>query len=140
MQALYILRGCLAAYAAGVIVISAGSMVVEGGDVGTFGVIAIFGLFALVPVLIIAFVIWAILAARRARILMWQAMALCAATFFGLSALAALAGGEILAILAVSGASPLVGAAFGAVFWLGAFGARREMVMGTRMPEDWWGC
>lgn len=137
MQWLYIFRGCLVAYAAGVVVITIGSMIVDGDGLETFGIIAIFGLFALVPMLIIAFIIWGIMVATSAHVRAWQAMALCAGVFFSISTLLALFDGELLAIFAVSLASPLAGGAFGAAFWWGAFGFRREMAMAKRMPEDW---
>ncbi|OAN84504.1 hypothetical protein A8B78_06500 [Jannaschia sp. EhC01] len=138
MQALYIFRGCLAAYAAGVIVITLAMMGTEGDGPEAFGFVALFGLFALVPMLIITFVIWGVLVANSARVKAWQAVALCAAVFFSLSVLAGVADGELLALFAISLTSPLVGAAFGAAFWVGAFGFRKEMTMAKRMPEDWW--
>lgn len=137
MQWLYILRGTLVAYGF-VILLVAIATLIEGGEAPGAIVIVVFaGLFALIPAQIFALIIWGLLVRNHAVITVWQTAGFCAAMFFGLTFLGALADGEFLAGLILTVSSPLVGAIFGAVFWFGAFGFRRQMMMGKRMPEDW---
>lgn len=90
----------------------------------------------LLPILIVTLVIRGALVRNKVRVQWRQASVLCAAVIFSFVFIGALADGEIWACIIIAVASPLVRAAFGAVFRLGAFGFRREMVMGTQMPED----
>lgn len=138
MQLLYIFRGCLLAYAFGVFAVSIGNMVAEGPSFESFGIIALFGTIVLLPFLFVVVVIWAILAGLEKTVSRWQAAAMCAGVFFFAAFLLGLAGGGLLGLLAGAVIMPVVGAVFGLIFWVGAFGFRREMPMGTRMPEDWW--
>ena len=135
MQWLYVLRGTFAAYAFGVLLVAIGTLIEGGAAPGAIWLVAFFGLFALIPLQIIVFIFWGIMARNKALVTARQAMGICAGVFFGLSLLGALADGEFGVGVVVAVVSPLVGAIFGGVFWAGAFGFRREMQMGRRMPE-----
>lgn len=136
MQVFYILRGCFTAYACAVLIIGGSTMIFSGGGFGVLGVTAIFGLFGMIPFTVIALVLWSALAQAEKRIRALHAIAICTAVFFGFSILAGLMTGEFLEGIVVVLLSPLLGAAFGIAFWVGAFGFRREMTMGWRVPES----
>lgn len=136
MQFLKVLRGCLAAYAAGVIVIFAGMLIFGGAGIEVLLAIAVFGLFALVPFVVIALVMWSAMAQAQTQVQAVHATAICAGVFFFFAAVGALIDGELPAVLVIVMFSPLVGAAFGAVFWIGAFGFKPSITMGWRMPQE----
>lgn len=137
MQWLYVLRGTLVAYAFALLLIAIPTLIEGGQAPGAIVIVAFFGLFALIPMQVLVLIIWGILARNKAVVTPWQTAGICAAVFFGLTILGAFADGDILAGIVFTIASPLVGAVFGLAFWFGAFGFRRQMVMGKRMPEDW---
>lgn len=135
MQWLCILRGCLAAYVFGVIVMALGSVIVDQSGLEPVGVIALFGAFLLILLSIVAVVIWAVLAGLGKVVTIGQTIAICAGVFFFIGFLLGIADGSLLAIVASLLVAPLIGCVFGAVFWVGAFGRRREMQMGTPPPD-----
>lgn len=135
MQWLYVLRGTLVAYGFAVLLIAIATLIEGGQAPGAIGIVAFFGLFALIPMQVIVLIIWAGLVQKNAVVTVRHAMVICATVFFGLTILSALADGEVLAGLVFTAISPVVGAVLGAVFWIGAFGFKREMTMGKRMPE-----
>lgn len=136
MQWLYVLRGTLVAYGFAILLVAIATLIEGGQAPGAIAVVAFFGLFALIPMQVLVLFIWGLLARSAAVVTLWQTAGICAAAFFGLTLLSAIAGGDFLAGLVLTISSHLVGAIFGAVFWVGAFGFRRQMVMGKRMPED----
>lgn len=138
MQLLYVFRGCLLAYAFGVLGIGAGSMIVEGDGPEIIWIIALFGLFVLIPFLIVTAIIWAVLAGLEKTVTRRLAAAICAGVFFCFAVLLGYADGGLLGLLAGAVIAPMVGAVFGLVFWIGAFGLRAEMKMAKQMPQDWW--
>lgn len=137
MQLLYVFRGCLLAYAFGVVVMALATMFIDGRGPEAWGIIALFGAFLLVPFLFIVSVIWMVLAGMEKTVTALQAAAICAAVFFCLAVLLGVADGGLPGLLISAIAAPFVGAVFGAIFWIGAFGFRRDMAMGKRMPKDW---
>lgn len=137
MQWLYVLRGTLVAYVFGILLVAIPTLIEGRGAPGAIWLVAFFGLLALIPLQIFVFVVWGILAKKQALVTYRQAMGICAGVFFGLTFLSTLADGELAVGLMMAVASPSVGAIFGGVFWVGAFGFRKEMQMGKRMPEGW---
>lgn len=136
MQWLYVLRGTLVAYVFAILLVAIATLIEGGQALGAIAIVAFFGLFALISMQVLVFIIWGLLARSAAVVTVWQTTGICAVAFFGLTLLSAFADGDFLAGLVLTISSPLVGAIFGAVFWVGAFGFRRQMVMGKRMPED----
>lgn len=136
MQWLYVLRGTLVAYGFALLLIAIPTLIEGGQAPGAIVIVAFFGLFALIPMQVIVLIIWAALARNNSVVTHWQAMIICATVFFGLTLLSALADGEVFAGMVLTAVSPLIGAIFGAVFWVGAFGFKRQMTMGKRMPES----
>jgi hypothetical protein len=137
MQWLYILRGRFVAYGVAVVVIGGITSIAPGNDASLIAIVAIFGLFAMIPFMMIAFVIWLMLAANRVHVRAWQAVAICSGAFFVMGVFGAIADADGWTSVLVALGTPILGAALGAVFWVGAFGFRRKMQMGTRMPEEW---
>ncbi|GAB5446667.1 hypothetical protein [Gymnodinialimonas sp.] len=135
MQILYVLRGCLLAYGFGVAVMMLATMIIDGRGTDALGLTAMIGLVLLIPFLVIVVVIWAVLARLAKTVTITQAAAICAAVFFVLAFLLGLSGNGVPGLLIDAVAYPFAGAIFGTIFWVGAFGLRREMTMGTRMPE-----
>lgn len=134
MQWLYVLRGTLVAYVFGILLVAIPTLI-EGGEApGVIWIVAFFGLFALIPLQIIVFIVWGILAKKQALVTYRQAMGIGAGVYFGLTFLSSLADGDLGVGLVMAVASPILGAIFGGVFWVGAFGFRKEMPMGKEMP------
>ncbi|UWQ97042.1 hypothetical protein K3728_07440 [Rhodobacteraceae bacterium M385] len=133
MQWLYVLRGTLVAYVFGVLLVAIPTLIDGGEAPGAIWLVAFFGLFALIPLQTVVFVIWGIFAKKQTLVTYRHAMGICAGVFFGLTFLSTLADGEFLVGLVMAVASPIVGAIFGGVFWVGAFGFRKEMQMGKEM-------
>lgn len=136
MQALHILRGCLCAYFAGVVVISLGSILFDGSDPSILGVTAVFGLIFAVPFIIVAFVIWITFASQNTIIKAWHAVTICAVVFGSAVALVAYGGNPIYLTIIVIPVAGAVGAAFGVAFWIGAFGLQREVLMSRNRKDN----
>ncbi len=136
MQILYILRGCFAAYACAVLAIGAAEVIFGEAEIVVIGATAVFGLFAMIPFSVIALILWSLMAKVQTRVRAFQAVTICAAVFFGFAILGAFFDADFPAVITVGLLSPLMGGALGIAFWVGAFGLRREMTMGWRMPEE----
>ncbi len=134
-QALLVLRGCVVAYlvaAATVWTLAA----LQTTDPPQMAAILLFGLYPAIPASIAALVIWAVLSVFRVRVAWWGTMLLGAAAGTWLligtgDGVAAGAGPNAEWLL-----PPVIGAASGAVVWFGAFGLRRSVRLGWRMPPQ----
>ncbi len=134
-QWLYVLRGCVFTYLIaslgfGVIALFDGP--VQGAEV--FGIALIFGGIIALPFAIAALIIWSVLAGMRKRVSVLQAVAISAGVFFLPGVFLALAEGGLYAVLSAVILMPVLGAAFGALFWVGAFGLQREVQFAFREP------
>ena len=127
-QWLQVLRGCFAAYGAGVLVIG-GYNALSSGGLAVTGFVALFGLLVMIPFSIVALVIWAVLAGRNQRVSMFGGITICAGVFAVFGMIFSTLEGSFTTILFAVAGSLLIGAAFGAAFWLGAFGFERQVVL-----------
>lgn len=132
MQWLNVLRGCFAAYFAGVVVIGGVNAFISDQGADSIGAVAIFGLMAMIPFTVIALIIWAVLAGMQRRVSAVKAVLICGAVFAAIGLLLAIADGPILFSLVAPAGAFLTGCGFGTAFWLGAFGFAREVQMGRR--------
>lgn len=128
-QGLKVLRGCFAAYLAGVLVIGTVNAISDRG-LEVYGATAIFGLVFMIPFTVIALIIWAVLARMQRRVTAKQAVLICGATFGVIGILVAFAEGTLWVSVVALGGAFLIGCGFGVAFWLGAFGLAREVQMG----------
>ncbi|MEQ8876989.1 MAG: hypothetical protein RIC49_11335 [Phycisphaerales bacterium] len=129
MQIFSVLKGCLAAYLVGVLFNWTGQLLssAQGSGQGmdmwdSLWFAAIFGAILALPVTVAVLGLWYVLARRSA-------------TVSYRDALITGAGGTLLVFSAVGNPIPwlivgmLLGASFGAVFWLTAFGRRRQVTL-----------
>lgn len=132
MQIVSILRGCLAAYAVGVLFNWGGQLLSTAHRPGRsldpwndLWFSAVFGAILALPMTLLVLLIWYLLA-RRSKTVTYR------------DALASGAAGTGLAFWAVGNPLPwllvglALGAAFGAAFWLTAFGRRRQVTLTLR--------
>ncbi len=134
-QWIYVLRGCVVAYLAGVIVFTIIATLDGPASAGeSFALSLIFGGLLAIPFAIVALLIWAVLARMRKRVSVLQAAAICAGVFFCVGGVLGFADGGILTLLSALVITPLLGGLFGSVFWFGAFGRQREVQLAFRGP------
>ena len=126
MQALAVLRGCFAAYLAGVIIVWTGFLFA--GSPSVFGpwislvISATYGAAFAAIVTIVVLLIWLLPAWRRSLVLWWIAP-ISSSLLVGLLFASSLGGKEIFMSAAA------LGLFLGSVFWLAAFGRNKTALM-----------